>query len=332
MTTRALSHRERLEATLAGERPDRTPVALWRHFPVDDQTPDGLAAAVIAFQQQFDFDLVKVTPSSAYCLYDWGVQDEWKGNPEGTREYAAPVIRTAEDWAGLPVLEPGQGRLNDQIQCLRLIRRELHASTPVIQTIFNPLSQAKNLVGKANLATHLRRNPELLHRGLETITQSTLRFIEACKTTGIDGIFYAVQHAQNGIFSTEEYAEFGRAYDLRILEAVQDLWLNMLHLHGENVMFDLLADYPVQTINWHDRQTDPDLRGGQKRFAGAVTGGLRQWETMVLGTPAKVREEGLDAIRSTSGLRFILGTGCVVPVTAPYGNIMAARKLVEEIA
>ncbi len=36
-----MSKRERLEAAIRGERPDRTPVALWRHFPGDDQNPGG---------------------------------------------------------------------------------------------------------------------------------------------------------------------------------------------------------------------------------------------------------------------------------------------------
>jgi uroporphyrinogen decarboxylase len=62
------SHRTRLETCLSGVRPDRTPVALWRHFPVDDQIPAGLAAATIDFQRTFDFDLVKVTPASSFCL------------------------------------------------------------------------------------------------------------------------------------------------------------------------------------------------------------------------------------------------------------------------
>ena len=83
-----ITHRARLEACLAGETLDRPPVALWRHFPVDDQTPQGLAASTLAFQRLFDFDLVKVTPSSSYCLQDWGSRDDWRGNPEGTR-YAA---------------------------------------------------------------------------------------------------------------------------------------------------------------------------------------------------------------------------------------------------
>ena len=67
----SITHRQRLETCLAGEKPDRTPVALWRHFPVDDQTPTGLAAATLKFQQDYDFDLVKVSPPSSFCLKDW---------------------------------------------------------------------------------------------------------------------------------------------------------------------------------------------------------------------------------------------------------------------
>jgi uroporphyrinogen decarboxylase len=325
-----LSHRERLETSLSGQRPDRTPVALWRHFPVDDQTPDGLASAVAAFQRQFDFDLIKVTPSSSFCLYDWGAEDRWLGNPEGTREYGTPVIQKPEDWTQMPALDPQSGHLGGQLECLRLLNQEFSPHTPILQTVFSPLSQAKNLVGKNNLAVHLRLHPDELHQGLKAITETTLRFLEECKKTGIDGIFYAVQHAQYGILSVEEYQQFGRAYDLQILEAARDLWFNMLHLHGEHVMFDPISDYPVQSINWHDRQTPPTLKEAQTRFKGIVCGGLRQWETMVLGTPLEVRAEAVDAVLSTDGLRFMLGTGCVLPVTAPYGNIVTARNVVEK--
>ena len=93
-------------------------------------------------------------------------------------------------------------------------------------------------------------------------------------------------------------------------------------------MFDLVADYPLHIVNWHDRHTPPTLAEGLQRFSGAVCGGLRQWETLVLGDPAMVQAEALDAIHQTDGTRFILGTGCVVPVTAPAGNIAAARRAV----
>jgi uroporphyrinogen decarboxylase len=194
------------------------------------------------------------------------------------------------------------------------------------------LAQAKNLVGKENLLVHLRRYPNAVRAGLEVITETTIRFIEAACETGIDGVFYAVQHAQYGLLSKEEFSALGRPYDLRVLEATQVLWLNVLHLHGTEVMFNLLADYPVQVINWHDRETWPTLVEAQGRFTGAVCGGLERWDTVVRGTPVQVRDQAIDAIAQTGGRRFILGTGCVTPVIAPMSNVRMVREVVENQA
>ncbi len=323
------SHRSRLETCLSGVQPDRVPVALWRHFPVDDQTPAGLAAATIDFQRTYDFDLVKVTPPSSFCLKDWGVMDEWRSATEGTRDYTRRVIHQPDDWARLPVLSPLAGELGKQQECLRLIVNELGGNVPVIQTIFSPLSQAKNLVGNDALLVHMRRYPDAVHAGLRILAETTRRFVEAILQTDIAGIFYAVQHAQYGLLSEVEYDTFGRPYDLQVLEPVRGLWLNMLHLHGEEIMFNRFLDYPCGVINWHDRDTWPSLSQAQPMFPGAVCGGLQRERTMVLGTPESVTAEALDAIQSTDSKRFILGTGCVLPIIAPRANIWAARQVVE---
>jgi uroporphyrinogen decarboxylase len=328
MKTEGWTHRERIERVLAGEQPDRPSVAMWRHFPVDDQDPHRLTAAVAAFQRAFDFDLIKVTPASSYCVKDWGMEDRWEGEPEGTRRYLNPLIRQPEDWERIQPLNPHAGALGETLTTLRQLRGEFE-TTPILQTIFSPLSQAKNLLGKNNLVAFLRQNPDALHAGLRQLTESTLRYLEVAAATGIDGIFYAVQHAQFGVLSRDEYETFGRAYDLPILQAASGLWLNLLHLHGEAVMFDAVRDYPVQVINWHDRQTSPNLAEAQQRFPGVVCGGLRQIETMLLGGPAEIEAEALDAIQQTGGRRFILGTGCVLQTTTPYGNILTARQMVE---
>ena len=325
----AMTKQERLMAAIRGEEVDRPPVALWRHWPVDDQRPEDLAAATLAFQRRYDFDFVKVTPSSSFCVRDWGSQDRWVGSMEGTREYVAYPIKTPDDWRSLPALDPAQGALGAQLRCLHLIADGLAGEVPFIQTIFSPLAQIKYLLGVEQLPVHLRRHPDALHAGLDVITETTVRFVEAARETGIAGVFYAVQQAQYGLLSEEEYAAFGRPYDLRILEATHGLWLNVLHLHGTDVMFDLLADYPVQVVNWHDRETPPTLAQAQRRLDGAVCGGLQRWDVVVRGTRDQVREQAADAIAQTGGRRFILGTGCVTPIVAPTSNIHAVREAVE---
>ena len=317
--------RKRLEATIAGEKPDRVPVALWRHWPGDDQNAQALAAAHLKWQQDYDWDLLKVGPSSSYSVDDWGVETRWVGHIEGTREYVRRVVEKPDDWEMLLPLEPDEGMLGTQIQALRLIGENVGEAVPFIATIFSPLSQAKHLAGDPVMLSHMRSHPNALHQGLETITESTLRFIEAAKSAGIAGIFLAVQHARYPLLSRAEFQEFGRAYDLRVLAAVDDLWCNMVHLHSSEVMFDLVADYPVQFVNWHDRETGISLDEGLEQINGAASGGIDHW-TLHAESPDAALAEADDALEQTDGRRLLLGTGCVIMVTTPTRNIRALRE------
>jgi len=320
-----ITHRERIQACLNGEAADRTPIALWRHFPENDQNPETLAASTLEYQNKYDFDIVKVTPSSSFAVKDWGVEDRWMGDAEGSRRYTKHIIHKPEDWESLPVLDPTSPHLAGQLACLRLIRQNLSPDTPLIQTIFNPLSQAKNLAGNDLLLEHIRKYQQAVMKGLETITKTTVKFMEAVRETGVDGIFYAVQHAQGSILELNEYKTIGLPHDQKALEPVKDLWCNMLHLHGKDVYFSLLRLINFQIVNWHDRETYPSLSEAQSLFKGAVCGGLRQ-DSLTLENPDQVRKEAQDAIKQTNGRRFILGTGCVVPITASHENYLAARE------
>lgn len=322
------SKRERLEAAIAGEIADRPPVALWRHFPVDDQDPERLATATSRFQEEFNFDFIKVTPASSFCIRDWGVEDRWRGSTEGTRDYTQRAIHDPDGWGKLKVLDPEKGVYSNQLQCLKILRSQVDQEVPIIQTVFSPLAQAKNLSGQNRLLEHLHRDAKSVQVGLETITKSTIAFVEAAKERGIDGIFYAVQHASFHIFDQTSYSQYGEVYDQQILEVASDLWLNVLHLHGEAIMFDLAERYSVHVVNWHDKETWPNLEEGKYLTNAAVCGGIHR-ESMVLGDPGEIMEASHEAIESLSGKGLILGTGCVVPVIAPRANIMAVRTAVD---
>ena len=317
------THRERIQACFEGEQTDRTPIALWRHFPEEDQNPETLAATTIKFQQTYDFDIVKVTPSSSFMVKDWGVDDEWQNNPEGSREYTKRAIQKPQDWETLKLLDPTAPHLAAQLQCLKLVREGIGAETPVIQTVFNPMSQAKNLAGNDLLLEHIKKHPEAVMKGLETITKSTVKFIEAVHEIGADGIFYAIQHAQGRILELDEYKNIALPYDQQVLKPAEEFWCNLLHLHGKDVYFSLLRLMNFQIVNWHDRETYPSLSEAKSLYRGVVCGGIRQ-ETLYSGTPAQVKEEAANAIQQTKGKRFILGTGCVVYYQSAHENIMAA--------
>jgi uroporphyrinogen decarboxylase len=283
----------------------------------------------LVWQQEYDWDFIKVSPSSSFHVLDWGVKDEWQGGNEGSRVYTRRVVFKPEDWATLRPLGATEGHHAGQIRCLELIGEAVGQEVPFIQTIFSPLSQARYLAGQDRLLVHLRQAPELVKPALEMFAERTAGFIRAAKATGMAGIYYAVQMANYGEMSEAEYREFGEPYDRRILAAAGDLWFNLVHLHGSDGMFDRVAGYPAPALNWHDRESGPSLGEGQKRFRGAVSGGLEHWDDLLYGDPDRVAVQVADAIAQTGGQRLIVSTGCVAPVNAPFSNLRAVRAAVE---
>lgn len=327
-----MTKRERLAAAIAGEDVDRVPVALWRHFPVDDMRIEQLALSAVAFQQQYDWDFIKLTPLSNYSVADWGGTVAYHGHPEGISEYITPPRITAPaDWGHLEPLDVHAGALGQQLACVRRLRELVGPDIPIIATVFNPLSQAKRLVPRGMEVVHLRRHPQHLRAALEVITATTVTFVPAVLQAGADGIFYAIQHASAALLSEGEYREILRPLDLRILEAAQGGSFNLLHLHGQHTYFDLVADYPIHALNWHDRETGPSLAEGAHRFPGLVVGGLSQ-QDIVAGNPASIRDLARTALSETGGRRVCLSTGCVLPTVAPWGNIRALRAAAAEQA
>jgi uroporphyrinogen decarboxylase len=325
-----MNHKERMEECVNGGKVDRPPVILWRHFPVADQDPFDHAKATMDFQHRFDFDLIKVSPSSSYCLVDWNVVDQWQGHPEGTREYLHYPIASPEDWHKLKPLDPNSGFLGKTIEALLQVKKHNDTGAPVVQTIFSPLSQAKNLAGKDVLAIHMRKFPDALKAGLETISSSIQNYLEVLRSIKMDGIFYAVQHAQYALLSLEEFDNFNRSYDLGLLNSMSDFPYRLLHIHGSDIMFDQVNDYPVNLINWHDRESEYSLVKGKLLTRAAVCGGISR-ETISTGSPDQVMSEVIRTWEESDKLKTSIGTGCVIPVITPEVNIYAARKAAESL-
>ena len=319
-----ITHRQRIETVISGSKPDRIPVAFWRHFPVDDQNPQRLASATGHFQDTYDLDIIKVSPASSFCLKDWGIKDEWVGNIEGTRDYIQTSLIPVKEVSGLRVLDPTQGSLGQQLKCLSILSRDYYPHTPIIQTIFSPLSQMKNLIGKQNLIHDIRLHPRQLKQGLEIITESIIGFMQACISINIDGFFFAVQHASADMMSEIEFQEFGKSYDERLFKYFSKFWLNMLHIHGNKIYFDMMLDYPMEIMNWHDRDTFPSLHNAKRKTNKALCGGVSRIRSLVTGNDTAIANEVKNAIEQTDGINFILGTGCVLPIITSFGNIHSA--------
>jgi uroporphyrinogen decarboxylase len=325
-----MDHWARIEAAVAGRAVDRIPVALWRHFPHDDQDAGKLAARTLEWQRAWDFDLVKFMPSGTYGVEDWGAKSAYEGAPNGARAITDTGLKRAEEWPRLARLDPAKGVLGDQNAALALAAKALGGSVPILQTVFSPLTTARKLAGEA-LLDQLRKNPAEVEAGLRIITDVTIEFSLAALRMGAHGLFFATQLATTDVLTRKEYERFGCRFDLEIFSAVKGKTrMNMLHLHGENIMFDLVPGYPVDMVNWHDRLTAPTLAKALQEVKGAVVGGVEERNLLVTGTVDQVKAQVRDAIAQSAGRRLIVAPGCVAAVAAPERNIQAvveeARK------
>ena len=323
-----MNHRERIQAALRGQAVDRVPVALWRHFPNDDLQAEKLAARVVEFQNKHDFDLVKVTPASGYPAEMYGATFRDAANREGTRAYTARPVTALGDWDKIIPLDAHNPVFVRETAALKLIRQQLGNDVPILQTIFSPLNSAHNLANE-RLFADLRAHPAILDRALKALTETTARFAVASLNAGADAIFFATQMATPKFLTVDEFQKFGEAYDLQVLEAIRAAKADFtfLHIHGLDVYFDLLARWPVQVLNWHDRRTAPSLKQARAKHPGTLAGGINEWDTLAAKSPREVETEVRDAIAQTGGRGHILAAGCVIPVDTPEENIRAVTQV-----
>ena len=317
-----MTKRERIEAALARKPVDRPPVAFWRHVPDVDHTAAGLAEAMLAFHRRWDLDLIKIMSSGVYCVEDWGCRVAYTGSPGGAKQCTEHAVRVTADWERITPLDPGAGALGRELDALRLIARGRGDDAPVLHTIFSPLTVARKLAGDARLKADLLASPSVVFAALDTITDTVTRYALAALEAGADGIFFATQTGSAEVFSEEQNSRFGAPYARRALERVGAATaFVLLHIHGKGIFFDQLASLPVHAINWHDRVTAPSLGEAQRRFTGAVVGGLAEWTTLRHGPAEAIAAEVRDAIRQTAGLGLIVAPGCVLPLDTPDAHL-----------
>ena len=330
MTRSGMTHWERLRAAMKGQETDRPPICLWHHWPVADQSAQTLAQVIIDWQREYDCDLVKHAPAGSYVVEDWGGQTTYIPENDrglGIRTITRRAITAAEQWPRLEQLDVRQGHLALQLEAVRLVAEALGGSVPIVQTVFSPLNIAPKLAGDRSFVD-MRQQPELFKEGLQIIAETTARFALASLEAGADGLLF-VAPCNRRLYTEAEYREFGEPYDRVILEAVRPQAEVLVALaQGEDLLFDLIAGYPVDILNWHDRTAGRSLREALERFPGLLMGGIDEKGTLLNGPPAAIRSEVDDAIAQTGGRRLLVAPGGAPLIATPAEHFHAARQAV----
>jgi len=329
-----MTKRERVMAALKGEVVDTVPVGFWAHNYAKENSAADLADESLRLAREYDWDFLKPQCRAQCFAEGWGNKYRPSGERATRPTPVSHVVETLDDFGELAPIDPTQGSLGEQIEALRLIRAGVGPDRPIIWTVFNPLMICRYLArGDVDMMLDaLRERPTALHHALGVIAQVMAEYGRAAIANGADGLFYATNVATEGLVNANEYAEFGRPYDLTILKAVSQAPFNLMHICGDAIHFEQFADYPVQAFNWAIGPRNPSLSKMERLTGRAVVGGVSIKPRDLEMSPEEVAAEVRAAISETAGRHLLVGPGCSSSPETPPANFHAARRAARESA
>lgn len=325
-----MNSRERLKAMVSNQPVDRVGITGWLHMPLVDRNPKDFAKASISFTEANGWDFVKVMYNGFYMTEAYGGDITYSKDPKiWYGEINKYPINHPNDLLNLPVLDPTKGVLAREIDGTKRIIDHFKGTVPVLATLFTPLTWIQEMTTRSRpepTQAFMRYNQKELHRALEAVSETNIRFLEELVKAGIDGIFYATQFGTADYITPEEHREFGEKYDLPALEAIKDhTWFNMFHIHYyRNLMFEAFAKYPVQALNWEDKRGS-DTERTSIRKARSLTD-----KVLICGIDehhdffnadndreaikAVLKERLVTSLKECGDNKFIFGPGCAMPI------------------
>jgi uroporphyrinogen decarboxylase len=304
---------ERVMAAIQGDEIDRPPFSFWYHFGLQHGPGRKHAEAEIDFYRAYDLDFLKVMNDYPYPL------------PAGLE-----AMTRADDWRRLEPVDGGDACWAEQLTALSLINDAIGGEALFIDTIFSAWTTARRLTPAGDIREVRERHPEALHQALEAISTSLANYARAAVGRGAAGIFLSLGAASGEVMSEEEYRTWGRPFDLKVLEAVREAPFNVLHIHGRNIHFDAVSDYPAGAINWSHLATPPSLADGRHRSGKAVMGGIDEAAAAHLA-PSEIVKQITDTAAEVGTRGLLITPGCSVPTDTPVRTLGAVKAAVEAL-
>jgi uroporphyrinogen decarboxylase len=325
------SGRQRVEAALAMGVADRPPVGAWGHTYREEWSPEALAAITVDRARRFGWDFVKFQPRASCFAEAFGSVY----HPSGHRLRAPILIKAAvpdlESWSSVDLAN--RKALDDQVESIGMVARDLGRDVPAIQTVFSPITVGGYLVGKSQsrVVRELRNHPDKVGPALDRVARALVDFSRRSVAAGAAGVFYAISgYAGGNVMSEQAYRDLVLPYDLAVLDGLpREAWFNVLHLCGSNLNFALARDLQSHAVSWSiHNQGNPSLKEGREIAGRAVMGGLSQRATLVYGPPPRIEEEARRAVVETGGRGLLLAPGCSVPPRVRETNLAAMTAAV----
>ena len=239
------------------------------------------------------------------------------------------VVGSLESVRALRVPSVGEKRTREQLKGTGLAVQRIQ-DRPVFGGHIGPFSLAGRLLDMKNLLLAVRRQPALVHAVLEKVTEFLVKYSEAIKATGANGLIVAEPAA--GLVSPKQCDEFSFPYVRRIVSAVQDQdYMVILHNCGNTVkLVHSMASTGARGLHFGNSvsMTEVIPQVPEDRL---VCGNIEPAGAFKMGTPEEMRRRVQSLLAEMRGHpNFVLSSGCDIPPQTPLANVDAFFGALDE--
>lgn len=325
-----MTKKERLDAVLAGRKPDRIPFSFYYHFQGIPEKEKDYVKAHLDFYRESNVDFLKIMCDELlYPFYE--------------------TIECASDWAKVTPLPKDDPFFLESIRRCSEITAAVGDECYTYYTFFAPFSLIRNaatiteqaLAGRTvdeTIMAHLKEDEAAVLHALEVIAHDLVYLADKIiHESGCKGIYQSVQGAEKGRMSAEEYAHWVEPSDRIVIEGINQFSsANILHMcswAGYPNHMEYWKNYPAGVKNWGISIEELSLSGGLTYFPGCVLmGGFdnRRGKTLHSGTKEEVKQNVRALLNEMGNVPFILGADCTVPSDIDADRFQWVREALEE--
>ena len=312
-----MTKRERVIAAINKQETDGVPSGFFIHFPHDCIKGEAAVKAHVKYFEDTDMAMVKIMNENL-------VPD-------------MPEIKTAEDYSKMPGVDGDAAFINDQIALTKEILKSYQEDGFTVGTLHGIVASAihpmQNTMGyegsREKLCEFLRKNPEKALEGMEKIADAMCVLARKYIKAGLDGVYYAALGGEKQYFTDEEFKEWIRPFDLKIMKAIKEAGgYCILHICQKNLNMNRYEGYEeyCDAVNWGVYDAPYSLEEGKELFHGkTIMGGMENRSgVLVDGSEADVCRVVRELIETFGRTGFILGADCTLATEQDLRKVRAA--------
>ena len=335
-----MNSKERIIATISGEKADRVPVfpllmsfaakrigSSYKDFALNGCV---LAEAQLNIYERFCVDAITACSDAFRITADLGAEMVF---PINSPPYCQkPLVSSLSDLKGLkyPDVSNRNTRMYDRAKGVGEMVKKVGKEAMVLGWVDMPFAEACSICGVQNMMLMLYDEPELAQAVLEFLTPIVIDFALIQIESGAPMI--GAGDAAASLISPELYREFALPYEKRVCEAIHKKGAFVkLHICGNTTsLLKDMAECGADLFNV-DHLVDLKLAAEYYSKKGlAFKGNINPISDMLQATPEECLNKALSCIKTAKGYNYILSGGCEIPAEVSDEVFIAFCNSVKE--